>query len=94
MRVKWLRASLRDLDAEITRLAQEDPEQAMSIYDRVRSRVEELAQFPESGRPGRVPGTRELVFAGFPYIVPYRVREQEVQVLRFFHTSRKPPVAW
>lgn len=94
MHVEWLRAAMRDLDAETTRLAQEDPEQAIRTYDRVRSRVEELAQFPHAGRPGRVSGTRELVFAELPYIVPYRVRNEEVQVLRFFHTSRQLPARW
>ncbi|MDP2196877.1 MAG: type II toxin-antitoxin system RelE/ParE family toxin [Rhodocyclaceae bacterium] len=43
------------------------------------------------GRPGRVPGTRELVVTRFPYILPYRVREQAVEILRIFHTSRKWP---
>lgn len=94
MRVEWLRAAMRDLDAETTRLAQEDPEQAAKTYGRIRDRVEELAQFPHAGRPGRVSGTRELVFVELPYIVPYRVRANAVQVLRVFHTSRKPPSAW
>lgn len=94
MRVEWLRVALRDLDAEITRLAQDDLEQAVKIYDRVRSSVEELAQFPHTGRPGRLSGTRELVFSGLPYIVPYRVRADAVQILRVFHTSRKPPIVW
>jgi len=43
------------------------------------------------GRPGRVPGTRELVLPNFPYIIPYRVREQRVEILRVFHTARKWP---
>lgn len=85
---------MRELDAETTRLAQEDPDQAAKIYDQVRIRVDELAQFPHAGRPGRVAGTRELVFPGLPYIVPYRVRSGVVQVLRVFHTSRRPPAAW
>ncbi|MDR2726446.1 MAG: type II toxin-antitoxin system RelE/ParE family toxin, partial [Deltaproteobacteria bacterium] len=51
-------------------------------------------QFPESGRPGRVPGTRELVIAGLPYLLPYRVRNDVVEILRFFHTSQKPPNRW
>ncbi len=94
MRVEWLRVALRDLDAEITRLAQDDLEQAVRIYDRVRGSVEELAQLPHTGRPGRLSGTRELVFSGLPYIVPYRVRADAVQILRVFHTSRKPPTVW
>ena len=94
MRVRWLRTALRELDAEITYLAQEDPEAAARRYALIRSRVTELGQFPESGRPGRVSGTRELVIVGLPYLLPYRVRGEELQVLRFFHTRRKPPAQW
>ncbi|HET6521471.1 MAG TPA: type II toxin-antitoxin system RelE/ParE family toxin, partial [Geminicoccaceae bacterium] len=50
-----------------------------------------LAQHPESGRPGRVPGTRELVVSGTPYIVPYRVQGNTVQILRVLHGARKWP---
>ncbi len=43
------------------------------------------------GRKGRVRGTLELVINGIPYIVPYRIREKQVQVLSVYHTSRKWP---
>jgi plasmid stabilization system protein ParE len=43
------------------------------------------------GRAGRVPGTKELIVPGLSYIVPYRVKDGEVQVLRVYHTSRKWP---
>jgi len=43
------------------------------------------------GRPGRVVGTRELVIGQLPYIIPYRVRESEIEVLRVLHTSRRWP---
>ena len=33
------------------------------------------------GRPGRVDGTRELVVSGTSYIVPHRVRGQQVEVV-------------
>jgi toxin ParE1/3/4 len=44
-----------------------------------------LANFPGSGRPSQVPGVRELVFQQAPYIAPYLVRGQQVQVLRILH---------
>lgn len=50
-----------------------------------------LGDHPKIGRIGRVAGTYELVIPGIPYIVPYRIRNQEVQILSVFHTSRKWP---
>jgi len=49
---------------------------------------------PAMGRPGRVTGTRELVVAHFPYVIPYRLRGEEIQILRIFNTNQKPPIAW
>jgi len=43
------------------------------------------------GRKGRVRGTHELVIHGKPYIVPYRIKKSEIQVLSVYHTSRKWP---
>lgn len=94
MRVRWLAKALAGLETELRHVAAEDVDAARRVAILVRERTELLGQFPDSGRPGRVPGTRELVLAGLPYIIPYRVRDLEVQVLRFFHTSRKPPTAW
>ncbi len=53
--------------------------------------VDRLADFPAMGRPGRVGGTRELVVPGTPYIIPYRVRKEKIEVLRVFHAARKWP---
>ncbi|HUG25669.1 type II toxin-antitoxin system RelE/ParE family toxin, partial [Piscinibacter sp.] len=56
--------------------------------------VSMLAEHPGIGRPGRLPGTRELVVLKTRYVVPYRVRGDTIEVLRVFHTSRKLPQNW
>lgn len=89
VRVSWLRAATRDIDAQMSYIARDDAELAREIYGEIRRRASELAHFPESGRPGRVPGTRELVLARYPYVLPYRVRKGIVEILRVFHTSQK-----
>jgi len=43
------------------------------------------------GRPGRVDGTREFVVAGTPYIIPYRVRGETVELLAVMHGARRWP---
>jgi plasmid stabilization system protein ParE len=47
-----------------------------------------LQDFPLSGRAGHVPGTRELVVPGLPYIIIYRTTKTAVEILRVFHTSQ------
>ena len=45
----------------------------------------------QSGRVGRVEGTRELVVAGTAYLIPYRIKGDDVQLLRVFHEAQKWP---
>jgi toxin ParE1/3/4 len=53
-------------------------------------KAEILTRFPELGRIGRVPGTRELL-AHRHYFLIYRIRGKTVQILRVLHTSRQWP---
>ena len=94
MRVRWLRTALRNLDEEAAFIATENPVAARTVVTRVLDAVAQLAEQPGLGRPGRVPGTRELVVVKTPYIVPYRVRRETVEILRVFHTSRRLPKDW
>lgn len=94
MQVKWLRTALQNLDDEATYIGQDDASAACLVVERVLSAVAMLAGQPGLGRPGRVPGTRELIVAKTRYLVPYRVRGGTVEVLRVFHTSRRLPGNW
>lgn len=94
MRVRWLSKALRNLDEETTCIAADDAAAALLVVRRVLDAVSILAEQPGLGRPGRVPGTRELVVARTRYIVPYRVRGETVEILRVFHTSRRLPDRW
>jgi len=40
---------------------------------------------------GRIRDTYELIIPGIPYIVAYRARKLEVQILSVYHTSREWP---
>ena len=90
MRVKWLRSALANLDAEASYLSKDSPS-ASSIVSTIVTAVEHLSKYPAMGRPGRVTGTRELAVPGTPYIVPYRVRADVIEIIRVFHGARKWP---
>jgi len=94
MRVRWLRKALRNLDEGATYIEVDDPATARLVVQRVLEAVAQLADQPGLGRPGRVPNTRELVVLNTRYIIPYRVRAGVIEILRVFHTSRRPPQHW
>lgn len=89
--VRWLKRALANLEAEAEYISRDNPVAARRVVGAIGRAVELLANHPALGRHGRVEGTRELVIAGTPYIVPYRVREGRVEVLRVFHAARKWP---
>lgn len=87
----WLRRAERDLDEVEAYIAQDNPRAAVETVLAIMAAVEQLDQFPGLGRPGRVAGTRELVVEGFPYIVPYRKKGKDVEILRVYHVARLWP---
>jgi plasmid stabilization system protein ParE len=91
LRVKWLKAALLDLDAAEAYIAQDDPAIAAEVVLRIVKAVSLLKEQPGIGRAGRLPSTKELVVPQTPDIVPYRVKDDVVQILRVYHSSRKWP---
>ena len=87
MRIRWLRAALRNLADEATFIALDNEAAAQMVVQRVLEAVAQLSEQPGLGRPGRVPDTRELVVLKTRYVVPYRVRGDLVTILRVFHSS-------
>jgi plasmid stabilization system protein ParE len=61
------------------------------MLDRIFSAVDLLENYPEMGRPGRIPGTRELVLKPLPFLLAYRIRSRHIEVLALLHGARKWP---
>ena len=94
MRLRWTKRAERDLDEIAAYIGQDSPAAAARVILELLDQTENLLlERPAVGRPGRVLGTRELVIGGLPYVVPYRVREKDIEVLRVLHTSRRWPDA-
>jgi addiction module RelE/StbE family toxin len=91
MRVTWTRPALGDLDAIGDYIAGENQAAAERTVSRVLELVDMLIAHPHMGRAGRVPGTRELVIADTPFVLPYRVRDQRIEILAVYHGARKWP---
>lgn len=92
MRVKWRPLAEEDHDQIVDDIAEDNLLAAIEVGDEIMRQVEALETFPESGRRGRIQGTRELVIDGLLYVVPYRIVDSTVEVLRVYHTSQLWPV--
>jgi toxin ParE1/3/4 len=92
MTLQWSPESIHDLLALRAHIAEHDPAAAKRVALHIFYCVEYLLlENPKLGAPGRVPGTRELVIPKTPYIVPYRVRQSKIEIVRVYHTSRPWP---
>lgn len=92
MQLRWTSLAERDLDGIADYVEADNPAAAARVVLEIIDQVETLLPaHPAIGRPGRVPGTRELVIRGLPYIVAYRVRDSVLELLRVLHTSRRWP---
>ncbi|HSS99330.1 MAG TPA: type II toxin-antitoxin system RelE/ParE family toxin, partial [Terriglobales bacterium] len=64
---------------------------AVAVLEHIVASVQRLAVFPQSGRQGRVPETRELVITDTPFIVAYTVKENRILILAVYHGARQWP---
>jgi toxin ParE1/3/4 len=88
MALKWTQTALRSVDEIAGFIAKDNPSRATSFVMELKVAVNKLQVHPGMGRAGRVPGTRELVLHK-NYIAIYRVRGDDVEILRLHHVARK-----
>jgi len=85
MKVVWSRRAIRHLVELRQYIAKNSERSAALVAERILKAVELLQDHPGIGRPGRVVGTRELVVPGTPYLIPYRVRRDRLELIAVFH---------
>lgn len=60
---------------------EQSPAAARRVAAALEAAIVSLEQHPKRGRPGRLPGTRELLVPGIPYLLVYRVEERSGTVI-------------
>jgi toxin ParE1/3/4 len=84
--VHWCPAALRDLDLVLEYLTSHNPLAAERLVEEILEASDSLATLAHRGKPGRVPGTREML-TDRPYVLVYRVEEAGVRLLRLWHAA-------
>ena len=87
-KVVWSLQALDDVARITTYIAAENPVAAARVARELLLAGDSLATFPRRGRPGTLPGRRELV-AHRPFVVIYRILPDEVvDILRIWHAAQ------
>lgn len=89
--VRWLDDAIADVREIYLYIAAGDPPAAARVVARIQKAADSLSTLAGRGRPGRWPGTRELIVTGTPYLLPYRVKDGVVEIMRVFHVARDWP---
>jgi plasmid stabilization system protein ParE len=93
MHIEWSRRASEDLRSLRLFGNRRSSDSGSRMARKITASVAKLFALSEAseekgvGRTGRVTGTRELVIADTPFIVPYRARYGHVEILRVYHHS-------
>ena len=92
MKLIWSPEAVDDLSDVRAYISEENSAAARDVVLTILRFIElHLPAYPNSGRPGRVAGTRELVVPDLPFIIPYRIQGQSIEILRVYHAARRWP---
>jgi toxin ParE1/3/4 len=91
MRLRWTPAAAEDLESIGGYRAQHLPTFEQSTILDIYQTILTLRSTPYRGRAGREEGTRELVLSRLPYIVVYRVKGNDVEILHIYHGAQHRP---
>jgi toxin ParE1/3/4 len=89
MKLRYKARALKQIEGIHDYIAKRDAAAAARVIRRIEHSISRLPIVPLSGRPGVVAGTRILVVPGLPYVVIYRVRDEEVHIIAVLHTARR-----
>ena len=87
VKIVWLELAILDLHQVREFIRLDNPSAAEKTGGQIEANILNLARFPDMGRPGRRPQTRELMIPKLPYRIVYRVRGDTVQILRVYQPS-------
>ncbi len=91
MEIIWRPSAVEDIEHARRYIAQFNPKAATRIFEAIRAAVRAVAGSPESGRLGRVEGTRELVVPRTPYLIAYTVIGNQLTILAVLHHGQDWP---
>jgi addiction module RelE/StbE family toxin len=88
--LEWREAARADLLAIVDYISDDNADAAQLLKDEIEDKASKLVDHPKLYRPGRVPGTREMVVRP-NYIVVYAEQARAVVILRVLHAAQQWP---
>ena len=85
MKLKWTSRALSQFKEALDYIADDNPDAARAVGQRIWDASRLLLEQPNIGRPGRVAGTYEWVVKRTPYLIAYTLDTETLIILRVIH---------
>lgn len=89
MKVRFSTRATQQITAALDYVAGRSPQGAARIRDRVTEIAALLESHPFAGRKTNRPRIRRLVATPYPYLIDYRIADNEIVIMRFRHAARR-----
>jgi toxin ParE1/3/4 len=90
LKVRYTNHAVRQIDHALDYIAERSPRGAEAVRARLIDTVTMLEGHPYAGHLTSWRGARRLVLSPYPYLLEYRLAGDEIIVMRFRHSSRRP----
>lgn len=90
MKLRWTRLALADFEQAHDHIAEENPQAAHQIAQRILDATERLLEYPLIGRVGEDEDSREWPVDKTPYLLVYSIKGDVIELWRVWHESRDP----
>ncbi|HXK01712.1 MAG TPA: type II toxin-antitoxin system RelE/ParE family toxin [Verrucomicrobiae bacterium] len=92
MKIRWSPDAAADLARIVAYIKKDNRSAAQRTARIIFDQAAALAHSPRIGRQGRIPGTRELPVPPLPFILVYRILEQEaIEIAAVVHGAQRWP---
>jgi len=90
LKLRYGAAALRQIADTLSYIQERSPQGAASLQKRILEAAALLGDHPYAAEATSRPDTRRAVLTPYPYVIFYRIMSDEIFIIRFRHTSRKP----
>ncbi|MFI0848224.1 type II toxin-antitoxin system RelE/ParE family toxin [Mesorhizobium sp. IMUNJ 23232] len=94
MKIRLTKAAIRDLIEVEAYIALDNPRAAFGVKSKIDRAITLISERPGIGRPASGGASREWSIPGLPYLIPYRISGDVIDIIRIWHTSRQRPTEW
>ena len=90
LKLRLSRTAARQLDQTLADVALQSPSGPQNVRKRIQAVMQVLLRHPFAGQATGRGDIRRMVVSTYPYILPYRVGEDEIILRTVRHAARRP----